>query len=86
MEDLKNYHRHKLMDEEPKLKPTALLRSISRTETTELRKLLVQQPTTQKPIKRKYEETLNIPRPSAYSTSPLKVFFVLFYYVHQRYS
>lgn len=73
--DLKNYHQHKFLNQEPRLKPTASIccSAPNKSEdSTELAKLLLQDATTQKPVKRKYEDTI-MPSTSSYSTLPVKV-------------
>ncbi|KAJ8703991.1 hypothetical protein PYW07_013285 [Mythimna separata] len=72
---LKNYHQHKLMNQEPRLKPTAsICFSTPNTceNSSELAKLLLQDATTRKPVKSQYEDTV-MPSRSSYSAIPVKV-------------
>ncbi|XP_047042274.1 uncharacterized protein LOC124646216 isoform X1 [Helicoverpa zea] len=58
-EDLINYYQCKLLNEEPKLKRSALLRNIGQDtneDLSELNKLLLQPPSTSQPLKRKRDD------------------------------
>ncbi|XP_050559526.1 uncharacterized protein LOC118278943 isoform X2 [Spodoptera frugiperda] len=74
IEDLKNYHQHKLINQEPRLKPTASFRRVTPNKSVNspaLLKLLLQDTsTTNKQLKSKYEDTI-MPSTSSYSTLPM---------------
>ncbi|KAF9791368.1 hypothetical protein SFRURICE_014080 [Spodoptera frugiperda] len=75
IEDLKNYHQHKLLNQEPRLKPTASFRNVTPNKSDNspaLYKLLHETSTTNKQLKRKYEDTI-MPSTSSYSTLPVKI-------------
>ncbi|XP_075989237.1 uncharacterized protein LOC142985137 isoform X2 [Anticarsia gemmatalis] len=72
IEDLKNYHQHKLMNQEPRLKPTAsFCRGVTNKSkhVSELPELSLQQAKTCSQKKRKYDDSM--PRTSSFS-SPVK--------------